>query len=75
MRRRTSKKIYKCHKLNTKKYLDRPSPPYHASECPNKIMKGNDGNKYISVASERGPFKWVKYSKKNHTKKNHTKKI
>lgn len=66
MPKRKSKKIYNCRKLNTKKYLSRPSPPYSASECPSKIMKGNDGNKYISINSLYGPFKWIKYSKKTH---------
>lgn len=69
MRKRQSKKIYQCRKIKTKKYLKRPSPPYSASECPNKIMKGNDGNMYISSSHLYGPFRWIRYSHSN-TKRN-----
>jgi hypothetical protein len=62
MPKRKSKKIYQCVKLNTKKYISRSSPPYSARECPNKIMKGNDGKKYISLSSELGIFRWIPYS-------------
>lgn len=64
MVKRTSKKIYNCVKLETKKYKERNSPPYHAGECLNKIKKGNDGNLWISLRSfETGIYKWQKYSK------------
>jgi len=64
MRKRTSKKIYRCSKQTTKKYTTRPSPAYPANECPNVIKTGNDGKKYISLSSlETGVFKWVLYSK------------
>lgn len=64
MVKRTSKKIYNCVKLESKKYKERDSPPYHAGECPDIIKKGNDGNSWVSVRSfETGIYKWQKYSK------------
>ena len=63
MRKRTSKKIYKCVEQTTSKYTNRPSPPYPARECPNKIMNGNDGRKYISLGDYTGVYKWLVYSK------------
>lgn len=47
-----------CIKLKDKKYLDRPSPPYHANDCKNKILEGNDGNEYFSRADKNGIYKW-----------------
>jgi len=63
MRKRLSKKIYDCVKLDTKKYKQRKSPPYHARECPNKIKTGNDGKLWISLSSITGIFTWKPYSK------------
>ena len=63
MRKKSSKKIYKCEKQTASKYTKRPSPPYPARECPNKIKVGNDGNKYISLSSVTGIFKWYLYTK------------
>jgi hypothetical protein len=64
MVKRTSKKIYNCIKLESKKYKERDSPPFHARECPNIIKKGNDGNSWISLRSHNtGIYKWQKYSK------------
>ncbi len=34
-------------------FTDRPSPPYFASKCGGKILPGNDGNKYISVQTNK----------------------
>ena len=48
-----------CKKVDTRKYKNRPSPPYHASECKGKSMKGNDGAMYISKADAKGVYKWV----------------
>jgi hypothetical protein len=42
----------------TKKYTDRPSPPYKANDYKNEIKKGNDGNKYKSVKDSNGIYKW-----------------
>ena len=43
-----------------KKYANRPSPPYPANECRNKMMTGNDGNIYASIPDKRGRFTWKK---------------
>ena len=63
MKKRTSKKVYKCVEQTTSKYTNRPSPPYPARECPNKIIVGNDGRKYISLGDDRGIYKWIVHSK------------
>lgn len=64
MRKRTSKKVYRCVRQTTKKYTNRPSPPYPAGECPYKKMKGNDGKMYISIDSIMyGTYRWYPYSK------------
>lgn len=47
-----------CAKKTEKKYTDRPSPPYPANECPGATKKGNDGNKYKSIADRNGIFRW-----------------
>lgn len=47
-----------CRKITDSKYSERPSPPYHANECKNKIMKGNDKKSYISKPNKNGIFKW-----------------
>ena len=51
-----------CTLQETKKYQDRPSPPYPANECHNKQMTGNDGNIYVSTGDKNGVYKWVKVS-------------
>lgn len=48
----------KCKKLTEKEYLDRPSPPYHANNCPYEILLGNDKKKYISLSNKNGRFTW-----------------
>ena len=48
-----------CKKVNEKKYLERNSPPYHANECPNEKIKGNDKKMYISKKDKNGIYKWV----------------
>ena len=65
MKKRTSKKVYQCVEQTKSKYTERPSPPYPAKECPNKILVGNDGKKYISLGDDRGIFKWFVHHKKN----------
>lgn len=50
----------KCIKLKTKKYRLRGSPPFSATDCPGKTMKGNDGDMYASKADKNGIYKWVK---------------
>jgi|688.fasta_scaffold436131_3 hypothetical protein len=50
-----------CYKQKTKKYSNRPSPPYRANMCPGLKKKGNDGNMYISKSYNNfTPSKWVK---------------
>ena len=54
----------KCIKLKTKKYRLRGSPPYSATDCPDKTMKGNDGGTYASKADKNGVYKWIKTTAK-----------
>ena len=48
----------KCIEQTTKKYTNRPSPPYPASDCPGMIKKGNNDKLYVSVANVKGVFSW-----------------
>lgn len=54
-----------CHKMDTKKYRERPGPPYPANEpCCQGINKiGNDGLVYISKVTKNGIWKWSKVTK------------
>ena len=47
------------------KYLKRPSPPVSAQDHPNKIMKGNDEEEYVSKPNKNGIYKWHKLVWKN----------
>ncbi len=47
------------------KYLKRPSPPVSAQDNPNKLMKGNDENEYVSKPNKNGIYKWHKIIWKN----------
>ena len=49
-----------CSLQVTKKYKDRPSPPYPANECHGERMTGNDGLLYVSKGDKNGIYKWVK---------------
>ena len=44
--------------MTTKKYMDRPSPPYPANKCKGLVMKGNDGKLYESVADKNSLHRW-----------------
>jgi hypothetical protein len=57
-----SNKTHKTHKTQTikNKYKMRDSPPYPANENCNKIMVGNDGEKYKSVPNKNGICTWRK---------------
>jgi hypothetical protein len=57
-----------CKKLTLKKYIDRPSPPYHANDCKDKTIKGNDGKLYKSVPDKRKVYTW-KLVETNTTRK------
>lgn len=50
----------KCIKVNDEKYINRKSPPYHANDCPNNIVIGNDDNQYLSKKDKNGIYKWIK---------------
>ncbi len=49
-----------CVKIDDAKYNERPSPSYHANDCKGKIMDGNDGSQYLSVADKNGIYHWKK---------------
>lgn len=51
-----------CERQTTKKYTDRPSPPYRANECQGEIKEGNDGGLNISSGNATGVYRWVKYN-------------
>ncbi len=50
-----------CTKQTQKKYSLRPSPPYPANKCRGAILKGNDGNLYISSPDRNDVCKWKIY--------------
>ena len=47
-----------CAKQTTKKYTERPSPPFPAAECPGSVKKGNNGKMYESIANVKGVYAW-----------------
>ena len=47
-----------CQKLTDEKYTSRPSPPYHAGECKDKTLPGNNGQLYKSVPDKRNVYTW-----------------
>jgi hypothetical protein len=49
-----------CQPQTTKKYLERPSPPFLAAECPGEVKLGNNGLQYRSVANKNGVYSWKK---------------
>lgn len=53
-----SKAVKSCTEQRTKKYTERPSPPYPANECKKRTMQGNDGKDYISTITKPGYYKW-----------------
>lgn len=49
-----------CKKQSTKKYTQRPSPPYPANQCPlTSRKKGNDGRMYKISKASNGVKRWV----------------
>ena len=46
--------------LDDPKYAGRPSPPYPANQCCGEVMRGNDGNMYVSKADKNGTCRWQK---------------
>jgi len=49
----------KCVRITQKKYANRPSPPYHAGDCPWQTMEGNDGRQYKSIKTKKGSHVWI----------------
>jgi hypothetical protein len=50
-----------CSRQTAPKYNKRNSPPYPANQCCGRIMKGNDGEMYVSKGmSGAGHCRWVK---------------
>lgn len=49
----------KCLKRTSRKYTDRPSPPYPANECCGERKRGNDGKMYLSKTDRNGRCRWV----------------
>ena len=43
-----------CERQYTSKYANRPGPAYPANKCCNKMMIGNDSEKYMSVPNVNG---------------------
>lgn len=56
----TRKKFTTKNRKTLKKYKTRKSPPYPANKNCNKIMIGNDGNKYISKPNKNNVCSWRK---------------
>ena len=48
-----------CVKQTDSKYLSRPSPPYHANDCKDKVLKGNDNKLYLSKRMNNNSYRWV----------------
>jgi hypothetical protein len=66
-RRRSKSRLYPnrrmfptCLRQFTKKYTERPSPPYSANYCCNKKKVGNDGNMWKSTPNVHGVCTWKK---------------
>jgi hypothetical protein len=51
--------------------MSRPSPPFHAANCKDKILPGNNGQIYVSRPDKRNVYTWkvFKGSSKNTTRK------
>lgn len=47
-----------CTKRSEKKYLQRPSPPFSAQDCPNMIKVGNKYIEYSRYLSMEKIFNW-----------------
>jgi hypothetical protein len=49
-----------CVSRVTKKYKNRPGPPYPAKDCKGKRKRGNNGDLYKSVPDKNKVFRWKK---------------
>ena len=56
----------------TRKYTERPSPPYKANNHCGETMKGNDGEMYLSKKVSNGACRWVLVEgKRSRSRKGH----
>lgn len=53
-----TKKKKMCVKQTTKRYRERPSPPFPANSCPGLRKRGNDKHIWASVANRNGVYRW-----------------
>jgi len=49
-----------CSRQTSKKYVNRPSPPFPGNKCCGQIMVGNNGSMYKSVPNKNGICAWKK---------------
>ena len=49
---------YECPRETSKKYRNRPGPPYKANLCKGAIRKGNDKKSYQSMPNKHGVYVW-----------------
>ena len=61
--------------LTQKKYRERPSPPYSASDCPGKVLEGNDGRLYESRPNVKGVYAWRLYKDPKAAKETKTRRV
>ena len=61
-----------CTRITLKRYRSRPSPPYHANDCPGQTKKGNDGKLYKSIADGSGIYTWRRMIRVGKTLKQYT---
>jgi len=64
------REMSKCVRVTQKKYAARPSPPFHAGDCPWQTMEGNDGRQYKSIKTKKGSHVWIPVSGSKGTRKN-----
>ena len=59
VKKQANKKTLKgCEKQTSKKYAERPSPPFPATPCHDRQMTGNDGQQYVSKRASDGSYRW-----------------
>ncbi len=69
-KKQTNKKGLKgCKKQTSKKYAERPSPPYPATPCHDMQMTGNDGREYVSKPASDGSYRWHPMTTRSKAKK------
>ena len=47
-----------CVRQTTRRYTERPSPPYPAQACRGQRRRGNDGGLWVSRRNAAGVFTW-----------------